>query len=111
MRSKLLNFIGLARRAGKLKIGADPVCDSVRLGKSRVIIMAQDISENTRKHVEKIAGKYEVKVFTIIYSKNDIYTAIGKYAAVISVEDKGFADKIEEMIKTEENYLNMYSDI
>ena len=73
MADLLLSLLGLARRAGKLKIGADPVCESTEKGKAKLIITASDISQNTYKEILKNAEKYyEMCIYaqkhTIFYS-------------------------------------------
>ena len=60
MNDKFLNFLGLCRRAGKMKIGCDTVIESVNLGNSHLVIMASDISENTKKTTEDKINK-EIK--------------------------------------------------
>ena len=48
---KIAGALGLCRRAGKMKIGCDTVIESINLGNSKLVIMASDISENTKKKV------------------------------------------------------------
>ncbi|MBQ1516681.1 MAG: ribosomal L7Ae/L30e/S12e/Gadd45 family protein, partial [Clostridia bacterium] len=79
------------RRAGKLIIGCDPVVQSMADGKSKLVVMASDISANTKKVILKNNELYKVKLVTLPISKEELSIAVGKSAAVISVEDEGFA--------------------
>ena len=51
MIERLLNMIGLARRAGKVSTGAF-VCEKmIKSRRARLVILACDASENTKKAV------------------------------------------------------------
>lgn len=96
MNDKLLNFLGLCRRAGKMKIGCDTVIESVETGNARLVLLASDISENTKK---KIISATKATGYEILnYSKDELSFALGKTCAVLSVEDDGFAKKLSELI-------------
>ncbi len=94
MTDRLLSLLGLCRRAGKLILGADPVVESINKHKSSVVFYANDFSHNSIKPVLEAAHKNNVKAFEINRSKEQLSLALGKICGVVSVEDKGFADKL-----------------
>ena len=98
MDKKLTGFLGLIRRAGKLVIGCDPVVQSMADGKSKLVVMASDISANTKKVILRNNEIYGVKLITLPISKEEMSIAVGKTAAVLSVEDSGFAAGLEKKI-------------
>lgn len=98
MNDRLLNMLGLCRRAGRMKIGCDLVIESANAGDSVLILMASDISENTKKKVTASCGNTPVEILR--YSKDELSFALGKTCAVLSVEDQGFAKKMKELIQT-----------
>ncbi|MBQ2687846.1 MAG: ribosomal L7Ae/L30e/S12e/Gadd45 family protein [Clostridia bacterium] len=104
MNDRLLNFLGLCRRAGKMKIGCDTVIESVELGNSRLVLLARDISENTKKKILSAVkdGEYEI----LTYSKDELSFALGKTCAVLSLEDDGFAKKTRQLILNREEKPN-----
>lgn len=91
MNNNALNLLGLAKRAQKLTVGCDSVVSSMAEGKSKVVIMAGDISQNTKKVILKNAQAYSVHTIVVKYSKDELSSAVGRLTAVISVEDEGFA--------------------
>jgi len=101
---KFLNFLGLCRRAGKMKIGCDTVIESVELGNAKLVLMASDISENTKKKV--ISALSGVTYYILDYSKDELSFSLGKTCAVLSVEDEGFAKKLSELISNKGGTLN-----
>ncbi len=102
MNDKILSLLGICRRAGKLVIGADPSVDSINKHKSRLLICADDFSQKSSKSVLAAAHKNNVKTFTINRSKEEMSFALGKLCGVLSVEDKGFADKLTQLIENEQ---------
>ena len=90
----VLGMIGLAKRAGKIVTGAE-ICEAaVKKGKSKLIIIAGDISEIGRKAITDTCKYYKVK-----YIENADKSQLGKFTgsserAVVSVNDKGFAEPI-----------------
>ena len=100
---RLLSFLGLCRRAGKMTIGNDAVTQNINNGKTYLIILAQDVSDRTeetlRKKLEKSGSRLEIR--KLPYSRYDMNAALGKFAGVMSVDNRGFAKKIIEMMGNE----------
>lgn len=98
MNDKFLSFLGLCRRAGKMKIGCDTVIESVQNCDAKLVLLASDISENTKKKIVSAVNGTEYEILQ--YSKDELSFALGKTCAVLAVEDEGFAKKIRELIRT-----------
>ncbi|MBQ8795304.1 MAG: ribosomal L7Ae/L30e/S12e/Gadd45 family protein [Clostridia bacterium] len=97
MNDRLLSFLGLCRRAGKMKIGCDTVIESVEEGNACLVLMARDISENTKKKVTSALNSTDCEILN--YSKDELSFSLGKTCAVLAVEDEGFAKKLKELIR------------
>ncbi len=98
MTDRLLSLLGLCRRAGKITLGNDPVIDSIVQKKAKLIIVASDCSQNTAKGILTTAHKNNVRTHIVPYTKEDISLAVGKYTAVLSICDNGFAKKADTLI-------------
>lgn len=87
-------MIGLAKRAGKVVTGAE-ICEAaIKKGKSKLIIIAGDISENGRKSITDACKYYKVK-FIEYADKSRLGKITGSEArAVVSVNDVGFAQAV-----------------
>ena len=101
MNDKILSLLGLCRRAGKLTIGSDSVADMVAKKKSKLVIMAEDVSKNTAKRILMPCHINNVKALTIKRTKDELSAALGKFCAVVSVNDSGFANKLISLISEE----------
>lgn len=97
MNDRLLNFLGIARRAGKLILGMDVTHESAEKGKCALIIISSDISPNSLKEIEKTAQKTNTEILKLNRTKDEIHFVLGKYTAVMSLEDKGFVDKLKQL--------------
>ena len=102
MEDKILSFLGICRRAGRLVIGADSSIDSIHKNKAKLIIFASDFSSNSGKPVIEAANKYSVRVLTINRNKGELSLAVGKLCGVLAVEDNGFANKLNRLIEREQ---------
>ncbi len=103
MNDRLLSFLGICRRAGKLLIGNDPVREAIETDKALLVIMAQDISKSTEKKIHSsVSLKGNVPLYTINRQKDELSFSLGKACAVLAVTDKGFADKLTELILAEQ---------
>ncbi len=94
-KKQLLFRIGLARRAGKLLVGTEMVCDGIRNGKVRIVVSAADNSDNTKKRISDCCSFYKIPLFISDVDKETLGHAIGKtHAACVGVAD----DNLSELI-------------
>lgn len=93
---KLLSSLGLTKKAGKLIIGTEAVCDAVRSHKISMIIVSDTASENTKKRISNCAAYYKARIEYINVTPDDLGAAIGKTAtACVGVADENFNKLIE----------------
>lgn len=111
MNDKILSLLGLCRRAGKLTPGADAVLTKVQKGKSKLVIVAGDISKNTQTKLSLACDRANVKLIKLSRSKQQLGKAIGKLCAVVSVSDKGFAQRLDELIEDENREVIVYDKV
>lgn len=98
MNKELLSLLGLMRRAGKLSLGFDAAADSVQAGESCLVLTTADISPKTLKELNyKINQK--VDVFTLDCTQDELGAAIGKSVKIISINEKGFAQKAKLLME------------
>ena len=93
--TKILGLIGLSKKAGKIVAGAQLCEKEIRLRKSELIIIANDISKTGLKAITDVCNHYCVR-YIICSDKNSLGKAVGAAGdrSVISVNDRGFSDAI-----------------
>lgn len=105
--SKLLSYLGLAMRAGKLITGDEIVLKALRAGDSKLVIVAGDASDNTKKKFRDKCHSYKVPL-AICLDRGTIGDSIGKAERVVlAVTDAGFSRMIrnELAIMSEVEYI------
>ena len=97
MRDNVLQMIGLAERAGRIRSGGFETEEAVLKGKAKLVILAGDASENTSKRFDDKCRSHGVPV--IRYGTRETLGAcIGKEErSCLAVTDYGFAKKIREL--------------
>lgn len=98
--SRILSLIGLATKAGNIASGEFSTEKAVKEGKAKLVVIAEDASENTKKMFTNMCTFYKVPIF-FIGEKAELGHAMGKeIRASLAVLDKGFADAIVKKLDT-----------
>ncbi|WP_027108499.1 L7Ae/L30e/S12e/Gadd45 family ribosomal protein [Lacticigenium naphthae] len=95
---KVLNLLGLAMKAGKLTTGESLVLKSVQSNQAKIVLVAEDASENTKKKFTDKCSYYSVPIF-VKFTKFEMSNAIGRQRTICSIADSGFGDRIKELLK------------
>lgn len=92
MNRNLLSLVGLAKKAGKLEIGEEPVGGAARAGQAKLIIVAEDAAENTARRASHFAEAGHVKCLTVPFTKAELGAVLGRSScAMAAFTDAGFA--------------------
>ena len=87
----VLQAIGLCRKAGKIVIGTDAVCEALRgRQKPASVFAANDISANTEKRLRDKCATYGVPLRVLPANGETLAHALGKSAktAAVAVTDE-----------------------
>ena len=95
-RGNLLGLLGICRKAARIKLGFDPVADS--LGKEAcLLVFSSDVSPKTKERMLKKAEPFKTAALDIDETSDDIWCAIGKRVAVMAITDKGLAERLVQL--------------
>ena len=96
MTDKNYGLLGLCQRAGKCKSGEFAVEKSIKSGKSFLVIIPEDASDNTKKKFKNMTT-YRSVPYQELGTKETLGHQLGRSErSSISIEDQGFA---QAMIK------------
>ena len=97
---KLLNLLGLAKRAGKLAVGQDKVFEACKAG-SHLVITACDVSANVLKSLKNAFEDGRARRLEIELDRTELGSRLGVQTAQIAALDieDGFAKKILTLTK------------
>ena len=91
---KLLSLIGLAKRARKVVSGEFSTEKSVKSGKSHMVIVSEEASDNTKKMFRNMCTYYKVPYFEF-GNKEELGHILGKQMrASLAVIDPNFSEAL-----------------
>ena len=94
-------MLGFAMRAGQLVLGADAVCNALRGGGVKLVLLLSEASEGTSERIKKKCDFYKTELLEINECAADIGRLLGKTYApmVIAVLGTDFAREIGLAVK------------
>ena len=97
---KLLGMIGLAKRAGKVSTGTFICEKTIKSKTAKLVILASDASDNTKKTIKDACRHYGVKLIECS-DMSELGHIVGASAdrAVVSINDNNFAKAISDIYK------------
>ncbi len=102
-RDKVLSLIGLAMKAGRCASGEMMTENETKSGRARLVIVASDASDNTKKKFQDMCKFYRVPIY-IYGDKDTLGHAMGKeFRASLAILDEGFADGIQKELNNRED--------
>ena len=73
---KALNFLALARKAGRVELGEEPAGAAARAQKARLIIVASDATDHTWRRAKSFVANSEQICLQVPYTKDELGQAI-----------------------------------
>ena len=96
---RVLSFLGLMRKAGKISVGEMNTEKSVRLKKAIIIILASDASPNAVKRAHSLSEAAECDLVIVPADKDTLGRALGASPfAMAAICDSGFAKAFHSII-------------
>jgi len=97
MNDKFLQFLGLAKRAGRLIEGYNKCEETVKYKKLHLLIMSKEASQNTKDRFLRISERYNIPIIEG-YSKEELGYALGREEInVLALTDLKMSHKLQEL--------------
>ena len=81
---KALNYLSLARKAGKAELGEEPVGAVARAMKARLVIVASDATDHTLRRAKSFVAGTEQLCFKVPFTKDQLGQAIGRQSLAVA---------------------------
>ena len=95
---RICGLLGLATRAGKTVFGTEACKADIEKRRVKLMIVAQDASDRTKKNFKEICDKVNVQIVEVL-TIEELSKAIGKEnKATIGVVDTNFSNEILKII-------------
>ena len=97
---KTLLMIGLAVKAGRVAAGAELVCEAVRKGRARLVILSAQASANTIKKVTNCCAYYHSEYIIIDADRDQLGRCAGREGSLscLAVKDENLAKAIKASV-------------
>lgn len=97
-RKKVQSMIGMAYKAGRVISGEDPVRFALKKNNIKLLIIAEDASENTKKRFINSAVYYHIPYF-IYMTKEELSISLGqKIRSIAGITDERFSDYLISLL-------------
>ena len=95
----ILSLLGLAKKAGRLEVGEEPVGSAARAHDARLILLASDAADNTVRRAKHFAEAGACLCAGIPASKEELGSAVGRTScAMLALTDIGFAEAVAKKL-------------
>ncbi|MBR5277982.1 MAG: ribosomal L7Ae/L30e/S12e/Gadd45 family protein [Clostridia bacterium] len=99
MKQNTLGVIGLAARARGISIGSNQVLEAIRGKKAKLVLIASDASDNTKKNISDKATYYNAKFLVADATAEELGRAVGhSHTAAIAFTDINFVKAYEKSL-------------
>ena len=102
MKQKILNLLGIAKRAGYIVGGTDSVILEMRKKKAKIVFVANDSSDKTIDNFKRKCYFYNVEC-NFDFHSDEITHAIGQNRKIIALNDQGIYKAIQKYLRGDIN--------
>ncbi|MCI5924906.1 MAG: ribosomal L7Ae/L30e/S12e/Gadd45 family protein [Oscillospiraceae bacterium] len=91
---KVLQDIGLCRRAGALCLGTDAVTGALKAQRAAVVVISAQLSEKSQKEMRFLSEKYQAEICLIPHSFEQIGRITRKPVGIMCITDQSLGEKL-----------------
>lgn len=96
----ILHLLGLAKKAGRLEVGEEPVGSACRARQARLILLAADAAPNTYRRAAHFGEAGNVLWLQLPFTKEELGFQLGRSScAMLALTDAGFAAAVSEKLR------------
>lgn len=81
---KALNYMSLARKAGRIELGEEPVGAAARAQKARLVVVASDASDHTWRRSKSFVAGTNQQCIKVAFTKDELGQAIGRTSLAVA---------------------------
>lgn len=109
---KALNYLSLARKAGRVELGEEPVGAAARANHARLVVVASDASEHTWRRARSFVEGTSQQCIRVSFTKDEMGLATGRTSlALAAFTDPALALAFVQALGQPEKYTSVLSDL
>ena len=109
---KALNYMALARKAGRIELGEEPVGAAARAQHARLVVVASDASDHTWRRAKSFVAGTQQQCLKVPFNKDQMGMAIGRSSlAIAAFTDPAMALAFVKALGTPEKYTEILENL
>ena len=109
---RALNYLALARKAGLVELGEEPVGAAARANHARLVVVASDASDHSWRRALSFVAHTGQQCLRVGYTKVELGIAIGRQElAMAAFTEPGLALKFVEALGQNEKHKAVIEDL
>ena len=102
---KALNYMALARKAGRIELGEEPVGAAARAQKARLVVVASDATDHTWRRAQSFVAGTNQQCIRVKFTKEELGFVIGRTSlAIAAITDCPMALALVKALGEPEKY-------
>ena len=81
---KALNYMALARKAGRIELGEEPAGAAARAQHARLVVVASDAGDHTWRRAKSFVAGTDQQCVRVPYTKDEMGMAIGRSSLALA---------------------------
>ncbi len=112
MKPNAINYLSLARKAGRIEVGEEPTGAAARAQHARLVILASDAPDNTRRRARNFISGTSQQLITVPFTKEEIGAALGRsVVSMAAITDPTLALAFVKALDNESLYAEAMEDL
>lgn len=109
---KALNYLSLARKAGRIELGEEPVGSAARAQKARLVLVASDASDHTWRRAKSFVAGTGQQCIKVPFTKDELGMAVGRTSlAIAAMTDPAMALAFVKTLGDPEAYADVLENL
>ena len=109
---KALNYMALARKAGRIELGEEPVGAAARAQHARLVVVAQDSSDHTWRRALSFVADTEQLCIRVPFTKDQLGQSIGRTSlAIAAFTDPALALAFVKALEQPDKYSSVLESL
>ena len=102
---KALNYLSLARKAGRIELGEEPVGAAARAQKARLLVVASDAGDHTWRRAKSFVAGTDQQCIRVAFDKDALGQSVGRQSlAIAAITDPALALAFVKALGQPEKY-------
>ena len=102
---RALNYLALARKAGRIELGEEPAGAAARAQHARLLVVASDASDHTWRRAQSFVAGTDQQCIRVSFSKDQLGQCVGRTSlALAAITDPALALAFLKALDQPEKY-------